>query len=463
MQVPSNGAKGFLNDYTVDSLTKHTLPAHPASILCESCDSKDKAVAYCQDCEGHLCEACITSHKTIKFLKGHKVEEISSEETIALPKKKSQTIYCSVHSRKELELYCVTCQRVVCLLCIVSSHNEHKFGSINSDTRHDMEAQINEYVAQVSGKLEFFKEKLEYTEKVEKDKISEQAKLNEEIKTFFNSLITTIETRMDALLKEVETDSNKDLKTIWAEKDFLGKTITVAENTLSFTNRSLKCTSDIEFLLLGAQLKDRLQQLSETVWNTSSISIIESKEQKFTAKTLSDLTTLGHINTLYTSSVSYSEDVPTVDAVEIYLPCAKGILFDDDEEQIQVKQWNKRKPVIHRSNHSPLDVISTQNIKGFGAYPTAERTFLPSNSPVRDCKPSYKESTSCFKEPLHNQKAPSHPEILLKATSHIYCKNGKIPPPHKSTKRATSKRLMKTENSIVSQTYSSAILPDYSD
>ncbi len=296
MQVPSNGAAGFLNDYTVElhpkPLTKHTI------ILCESCDSKDKAVAYCQDCEGHLCEACITSHSTIKFLRNHKVKKLSSSKKPISLSKKATTIYCNVHPRKELDLYCLTCQRVVCTRCLVSSHNKHEFGSISSDTRHVVEKQVRQKMTKlVNKKLAFLREKFNEVKKVEKDKMLEQTKLTANVNDYFDSLMTTIENQRDDLLKEIKIASNKYLKTVWAEKDLLGNLMAATESALLFADRSLKCTNHIEFLLIGAQLKDRLQQLSETEWDSTTIEYIKSRIQEFVEDTSFDVTRLVRIKT----------------------------------------------------------------------------------------------------------------------------------------------------------------------
>ena len=119
----------FLSDYTVQlSDTDQTSLKRDAPVdVCEFCDSKEKAVAYCYDCPAHLCESCVSSHQAFKLLRAHKVDHISSE---SINKKcclslEDKAIYCSLHPDKKYELYCKTCQCVACLLCFVASHSGH--------------------------------------------------------------------------------------------------------------------------------------------------------------------------------------------------------------------------------------------------------------------------------------------------------------------------------------------------
>ena len=210
----------FLSDYTVQlsnsnqTSLKDADPVDLSTVICESCDSEGKAVAYCHDCPAHLCESCVSSHQAVKFLKGHKVEDISSEDvkTIYPLSLEYKTIYCNIHPDKKFELYCKTCQCVVCLLCFVVSHNGHDFGNIDSDTRIEVQGQIEGLVYQVKTKLSELEESLRYINQIEQDKTKESVDLKEEINKSFGSLVAAIEARRAALVEEVEAASVKDLR-----------------------------------------------------------------------------------------------------------------------------------------------------------------------------------------------------------------------------------------------------------
>ena len=88
-------------------------------------ESPQLAVAFCSDCPGPLCEECHSGHRTLAFLKKHKVvplEEVLKKGSIDLGK----SPLCSTH-KKELELYCQDCEEVICMACpVVGPHKSHR-------------------------------------------------------------------------------------------------------------------------------------------------------------------------------------------------------------------------------------------------------------------------------------------------------------------------------------------------
>ena len=141
------------------NITDKTSSKHIA-LLCESCDSKGTATAYCYDCLAHLCESCVTSHQAFKLLRGHKIEDVMSKKVSNKLSPKNKAIYCSLHPDKKYELYCKTCQCVACLLCFVATHNGHDIGDIDTDTRTQVQAQIKDLMGRVEAKVTEFEEDL---------------------------------------------------------------------------------------------------------------------------------------------------------------------------------------------------------------------------------------------------------------------------------------------------------------
>ena len=264
-----------------------------ATPLCESCDSKGKATAYCYDCPAHLCESCVTSHQAFKFLRGHKIEDKKSETVKLSPKNKA--IYCSLHPDKKYELYCKSCQCVTCLMCFVNSHNGHDIGDIDSDTRIQVQTQIKDLMGRVEAKVTEFEEDLTYVKEIEEDTTKESISLKEEINKSFDSLVAAIEARRAALVEEVEAASVKDLKEIWAQKEVVETSITASRGALALATRSLQCTNDLELLLLGAQVNKRLQELSEKSWDPTSMVEIEMTSREYTKCTPLTTSKLGQV------------------------------------------------------------------------------------------------------------------------------------------------------------------------
>ena len=355
--------EAFLSDYTVQlSDIKQTSLEGAAPVdLCESCDSKAKATAYCYDCPAHLCESCVSLHQVIKFLKGHKVEDISSEGVI---KKyplslENRTIYCSIHPEKKFELYCKTCQCVVCVLCFVASHNGHHIGNIDSDTRTEV---IEGLVCQVKAKLGEFEEDLRYINEIEQDKTKESISLKEEINKSFDSLVAAIEARRTALVEEVEAASVKDLKEIWAQKEVVETSIIGTRGALALATRSLQCTkfNDLELLLLGAQVSKRLKELSENNWDPSPIVDVEMTSKMFSSNPPCGIDKLGQIGK--------STSICSVSIQETTFTLGEPITFQSRTSKYKNFQVNFR--VLHGRRrvdipHPPVVVASEAEVGTF--------------------------------------------------------------------------------------------------
>ena len=311
MPHATSGIESFLSDYTVQisDINKTSLKRAAPVALCESCDSKGKAIAYCYDCSAHLCESCVTSHQAFKLLKGHKIEDMSevANKKCCLSTD-NKTIYCNLHPDKKYELYCRTCQCVACLLCFVATHNGHDIGDIDSNTRIEVQGQIEELVDQVEAKLSEFEEDLTYINEIEEDKTKESISLKEEINKSFDSLVAAIEARRAALVEEVEAASVKDLKEIWAQKENVETTIIASRGALALATRSLQCTNDLELLLLGAQVNKRLQELSEKSWDPTPVANVETISKVFSLNPPCGIADLGQfIKSTSICSVSIQE------------------------------------------------------------------------------------------------------------------------------------------------------------
>ena len=88
-------------------------------------ESPQLAVVFCSDCPGPLCEECHKGHRTLAFLKKHKIKslEIALKEGIA-----SSTNFplCPAHN-KELECFCQDCEALICAVCpVVGPHQSHR-------------------------------------------------------------------------------------------------------------------------------------------------------------------------------------------------------------------------------------------------------------------------------------------------------------------------------------------------
>jgi len=128
--VPTGGVKDLPNNYFMNHLVNNLVLNYKLDseieLKCEECNENDPMVVFCTDCNLFLCCFCKESHKHSKSSFSHKqvlLSDLRTNKDITQPKSKFPT--CQNHDL-ELEYYCETCQKLVCVQC-TTEHKDHKY------------------------------------------------------------------------------------------------------------------------------------------------------------------------------------------------------------------------------------------------------------------------------------------------------------------------------------------------
>uniref|UniRef100_A0A1X7T9P0 RING-type domain-containing protein n=1 Tax=Amphimedon queenslandica TaxID=400682 RepID=A0A1X7T9P0_AMPQE len=145
-ELPEEGAGAFPVAFHLQNIKEiHTFmkkAANPQQVTCDNCTTAN-ATGYCQDCSKFLCQKCLDVHKIWAPIAHHKLTHldevtasVSSNSPLLAFAKQEATLTCSTH-QKPLEIFCETCDTVICLHCTVRIHKEHEYDLVNdSYTKH---------------------------------------------------------------------------------------------------------------------------------------------------------------------------------------------------------------------------------------------------------------------------------------------------------------------------------------
>ena len=101
---------------------------------CDNCN-KTNANCYCKQCGVFLCPECLHHHDNWKRNAGHQTLSLKevADTAYQLPQAKPEaTDNCSDHN-KPLEIFCETCEELICHNCTVKKHKDHDYDVV-SDT-----------------------------------------------------------------------------------------------------------------------------------------------------------------------------------------------------------------------------------------------------------------------------------------------------------------------------------------
>lgn len=97
--------------------------------FCEPCQGKDDALKaashWCVNCQEGLCAFCIDQHRSMKLLKNHDIVDIFSLKPEHVHDEEGAGA-CSLHTEKDLDLFCVDHACLVCVTCVALDHRKWK-------------------------------------------------------------------------------------------------------------------------------------------------------------------------------------------------------------------------------------------------------------------------------------------------------------------------------------------------
>ena len=270
--IPSGGVDEFPSDMvSANALDFHSLKDKEnitQFIPCSMCTEDDPVTTHCLTCSRFLCGFCSKAHKRQVDYRDHKTVSLDDLDSETL-KGFERSRRCSRHSGELLKLYCKTCHKLICRDCTLVDHHNHTFGFLK-DIRPDIQKQVENSVEMLSTKQEELKSHLQFTNDIEKSRIDHSEGLEREINSAFDSYIATVESHRKKLLEQERKAKDRDLKQIWAQKEFIEMKLASIDGSTQYANRLCSCPSDLDMLEMSVEATQQLSNLSEVEWNPTS-------------------------------------------------------------------------------------------------------------------------------------------------------------------------------------------------
>ncbi|XP_070570493.1 tripartite motif-containing protein 2-like [Ptychodera flava] len=133
-EVPDNGVSGIDNNVFLNNLVE--LFSKNESTESEKCGIclQGSLVKHCIECSMDICESCATTHQRIPATRTHSMlmmDDYVSAKSVD-PASVQAPLHCCEHPQYEIEFYCDTCEKEICVKCtaLVHSKPEHHYRCI---------------------------------------------------------------------------------------------------------------------------------------------------------------------------------------------------------------------------------------------------------------------------------------------------------------------------------------------
>ncbi|XP_022086172.1 E3 ubiquitin-protein ligase TRIM56-like [Acanthaster planci] len=258
-ELGRNGVEDLPTNFTLSALVEEfaiqeqLLQGQGSEIKCQCCEGKSQAVSFCMDCAHFLCKDCQNVHESLARTKSHQTYMIALLQSgeIAYKSKLREDPKCVQHPYQNLNIYCNTCQQLICTTCSVLKHEKHSCVDI-SESFDKCKQEIEGLLADAVKK----KTELKKTKK-------NISKAHKKLDTMFEATNKKISQKADkevARIREMEQKLKQEAKEIYQDRV---KTLQTAEDTNNTQLNVAELTLDEMNQLLAQEIKAEILDLKQ--------------------------------------------------------------------------------------------------------------------------------------------------------------------------------------------------------
>ena len=291
--LPCNGVSDLPKNFFVANFLqmKELSSVESKTSPCDACSGdqesefevRNVASVYCVECQMKLCETCERVHKFIKAVNSHKLIRIDENINADILYQSMPPAICDQHKDEHLKIYCFECKSVICVLCYIELHNNHKCSDINK-TEDDFRKQMTGDVDNIAAGVDKCREMLNSLEKEKNNFVEQVEKTGVEISEKAEQLKQMIDVHKEKLMNELSVMKQKRMKEIESLREEIERQLLSMESYKKYVDEVRQKGTACDIARAASDLHDRADELLK-------FDVIE--------RTLNDL---GHADVKFTSS-----------------------------------------------------------------------------------------------------------------------------------------------------------------
>ena len=264
--LPPTSVSGLQTAFYLNNLfeVRDTLEKvkEPQKTQCEKCD-KRVATNFCRNCGQFICARCTETHQEWKEFSSHEVitlDQLEGDVARLVPPKK-KVMFCSKHPAKELDLYCETCEELICQHCTVRMHRDHQYDLVTDAFQKHKEVLVTS-LQPVEQQLDTVTKSLQQLDTQCQQITDQREALVRNIHKTIRQLQEALEVRKTELIGQLDKTTQQKLKTLAAQRDQIELVQTQLSSCLEFVKESLRTGSEGEILAMKKPVVKQVEEIT---------------------------------------------------------------------------------------------------------------------------------------------------------------------------------------------------------
>ena len=234
-------------------------------VKCGNCDKKRSEVSYCFQCCIFYCDQCVAAHNILRRNREHRVLAIKDFQDKDFEDVLNRPVFCSRqdHQEEELKYYCKECETTLCQTCFALDHGGHALKLI----KEEAETQKLEIKSVIEMHRKTLEAKMKEVTQLDEDyakMIQQNEIVKKDAQRFADSLIKSIQAKLQNIITTVENQTKKSLESLTAKRSEIQHQISVLESSLNEADKLLKRSTTAEIVQLKKSLPTIFQGVDQS-------------------------------------------------------------------------------------------------------------------------------------------------------------------------------------------------------
>lgn len=241
-------------------------------LTCGNGRDSNPASGRCLECATYLCESCLELHKMQVSSRKHTnvtLDEIKETVGRCLCRPK----VCTVH-KKELEVYCGTCSKVICDNCAKNDHKSHE-SVVVADIQDTARKSLDEILKNLRKLHEKAEGKKEEAVALMEKQRAEATAIHEKVDSTIEGLVQLLKERQTDIHKEIDAQAKKEEDAISADIGDAEQLLARLDCCVGFVDRLLQTASDSDLVSMAMQAIEQCEKLDGVKVENKKTSVSE--------------------------------------------------------------------------------------------------------------------------------------------------------------------------------------------